>query len=873
MRLYVTHCELNSKSEYPIVHFIGQDGIRSSLRLVEYRPFFYITCATVKDVISLVNYIRENIATSRVLVKIKSISNLEDDIYCPLIIDEKHQPPKANATILSRLNQKLCNVLKVEIESYHNRRSITEHIGRIFKTVKFYETNVDPLTHAILHLNIRPCCWSDYCDGVFRTVDTDDSIPPLNTLVFDIETLTTDGSMDMSKCYVIQISVIKVKDALSATYRCEKYLFTQRKCDPLPVLHPETVIFEYKDERALLTGFMDYCKSQPDVDVISGYNIKGFDLVVLFDRFAHYKITPYLSRITTVPSTRTEDNRFQIPGVVIFDLFKYVMCEQKFPNNRLGTVAKIVLGEDKGDVKYEDMQPLFDQGPDGVAKIGDYCVQDSLLVQKIQLKLNALTNQIQLSKVAATILEYVVNRGQQVRQISMLLKYCIESRTLITDFKDYGNLSDTATATPVYSSTSGVKRKKANYTGAFVLEPKKGLYTTPVLCLDFASLYPSIMIAYNLCYTTLLLDTDLRENALQVELAEVSPENYCFLKSQVRAGILPRILTELTQRRASVKREMIGVEKSSFEYKVKDALQLAFKTLANSVYGTSGASQSKLFCVQIPASVTSYGRQLLMSTKNYVEERNHKVIYGDTDSVMLNVSSDENESIDGRELANSITEYLNRKPIRLEFETLYCPYLILKKKKYVAVKQPDNKLTYKGLEIVRRDHCQTAVKLQKDIIDVIFRTNGDVEECFNTLKRTVQDLYSGKISLSQLSVSKRWKSYTKTPTVHSSVARKMKNRGNGPRVNDNIDCIILSGANRSTCDKAEELAFAVNADAKPDLNYYYRFLLAPSLEIIKVLLKDDDEIKKFENRLELCKPDNFNKFFTPITRYFKPKSV
>ena len=159
-----------------------------------------------------------------------------------------------------------------------------------------------------------------------------------------------------------------------------------------------------------------------------------------------------------------------------------------------------------------------------------------------------------------------------------------------------------------------------------------------------------------------------------------------------------------------------------------------WKISANSVYGFTGAQVGKLPCLEISGSVTSFGRMMIEETKNHVEKKytiengyeyNAKVIYGDTDSVMIKFGNDSiAESFKmGKEAASYVTEKFVS-PIKLEFEKVYCPYLLINKKRYAGLyysSNPDkhDKMDCKGLETVRRDNCRLASELISKCLDML----------------------------------------------------------------------------------------------------------------------------------------------------------
>ena len=191
---------------------------------------------------------------------------------------------------------------------------------------------------------------------------------------------------------------------------------------------------------------------------------------------------------------------------------------------------------------------------------------------------------------------------------------------------------------------------KGNYTyltekfeGATVIEPRRGYFLDPVATLDFASLYPSIMMAHNLCYTTLVDPKDVHKYAKRKIKINKTPNGDYFVDSSVCKGVLPIILEEIVSKRKVVKEQMKVCE-DPFDREILDARQQAMKVVANSVYGFTGAHVGMLQCLPISCSVTSYGRHMIELTKSLVQKKYCKtagfpydaeVIYGDTDSIMV----------------------------------------------------------------------------------------------------------------------------------------------------------------------------------------------------------------------------------------------
>ena len=219
--------------------------------------------------------------------------------------------------------------------------------------------------------------------------------------------------------------------------------------------------------------------------------------------------------------------------------------------------------------------------------------------------------------------------------------------------------------------------------GPPVIEPTRGYYDVPIATLDFASLYPSIMQAHNLCYTTLLNKTSVDKLGLvKDEDYIVTPNGDMFCTAKVRKGLLAQILEELLGARKRAKKEL-AIETDPFKKAVLNGRQLALKISANSVYGLTGATVGKLPCLAIASSTTSYGREMIERTKQEVEAKYNiangyshdaQVVYGDTDSVMVKFGPKDLKT--AMELGEEAAAFVSSKfikPIKLEFEKVYFP--------------------------------------------------------------------------------------------------------------------------------------------------------------------------------------------------------
>jgi DNA polymerase delta subunit 1 len=391
----------------------------------------------------------------------------------------------------------------------------------------------------------------------------------------------------------------------------------------------------------------------------------------------------------------------------------------------------------------------------------------------------------------------------------------------------------------------------AKFQGATVLEPIKGFYRDPVSTLDFASLYPSIMRAHNLCYTTLLLPDEV--HLVPPEEVTTSPTGDKFVKASTRPGLLPLILTELLTKRKAAKK-LMKQEKDPSKKAVYDGRQLALKVSANSVYGFTGAQVGDLPCLNISSTVTGFGRQMIEQSKQYAEEtycrkNGHEwdavCVYGDTDSIFVKFGCPDMATAIklGQECADAITEKLFIPPIELEFEKVYLPLLLMNKKRYAGPlwtsTEKHDYLDSKGLETVRRDNAQ----LTKDVVGTALNKillDSDPDGAQEYVKRKIADLLQNRLDIADLVITK---GLTKTADgyaagthlAHVELAARMKRRdaGSAPKVGDRVAYVMIKGAKgQKAYELAEDPLYVLENNVPIDFQWYLDHQLAEPLKRI-----------------------------------------
>ena len=554
---------------------------------------------------------------------------------------------------------------------------------------------------------IEAFCTSD--DIIAHPIDGEwQKMAPLRVLSFDIECAGRKGVFpEASVDPVIQIANVVTR------YGEEKPFVRNVFCMDTCSLIVNTQIFEFGAEEKMLMAWRDFVE-EVDPDVIIGYNIANFDFPYLLDRAAHLKLQkfPYWTRLRNVKTQAKETNfsskqmgnrdtkATNTNGRIQLDLLQLVQRDYQLRSYTLNSVSAHFLNEQKEDVHHTMITELYNGTPESRRRLAVYCLKDAYLPQRLMDKLMCLINYTEMARVTGVPFNFLLSKGQQVKFISQLYRKCLEQQLVIP------HLQNEAT--------------EDQYEGATVIEPSRGYYDVPVATLDFASLYPSIMQAHNLCYTTLLKKSAVEKLGLvKDEDYIVTPNNDLFCTTKVRKGLLSQILEELLGARKRAKKEL-AVETDPFKKAVLNGRQLALKISANSVYGLTGATVGKLPCLAIASSTTSYGRQMIEKTKSEVEAKytiangyshDAQVIYGDTDSVMVKFGPNDLEK--AMALGEEAATYVSSKfikPIKLEFEKVYFPYLLINKKRYAGLywtkTDKYDKMDTKGIETVRRDNCR-----------------------------------------------------------------------------------------------------------------------------------------------------------------------
>jgi DNA polymerase delta subunit 1 len=815
--------------------------------------------------------------------------------------------------------------------------------------IELYETMFKPELVWMVDRELPACSWmcvddftsvspkKTFCTGEYACASdavrpvAEPPIPlaPLRVVSYDIEAVPyvnpSTGECEFPDPGRDIISTIGVTsfDMVSSVFVQDVFMLEvegQPQCEQLPPLSDEartdeydpsaTRVHSFLDELAMLRAFAAYIREY-DPEIITGYNVLNFDNVYLLkriralcgcgvedacDRCAAARTFSRVARPTRLKKryTHTKQRGGQetweasIEGRDWMDVYRVVMTDHKLRSYKLDNVCQELLGTKKIAIAYDDI-PTYQQTPEGRVFLSQYCVKDAWLPCQIIVKRCKLVNAVQMSQVTGVQLTDILHRGQQIRTMVLMLRF-LKGRCRRDPSHPRWFLPDESNKAAVVNE---------GFEGAVVITPKPGFYQTPVVTLDFASLYPSIMRAYNMCFSTLVPSWSLAQqrqlkwtpethgikDPAHPDYPEVRPvrsfdypeggrfeyklqkTDVCFVTTKKRVGILPEILEALLSERKRVKKLRKKYGEKSMDYAVLDGRQLALKVCANSVYGFTGAGKGYLGEKRIASSVTRVGRGMANHTKFMCEdkykEHGLEIVYGDTDSVFANIPASMCDTNCSREeliakvdkIGDEMGKFCTQAflpPNDLEYEKFYYPILLKGKKRYAGHKFEPGlapKLDVKGFECVRRDFAPIVSATQKEVLIRLCKHN-DVQGAINYAREAVVRLLENRVSVEELTMSKqltRPPDQYKNPAPHTELAKRLQATQPAhiaPKTGDRIAFVIRPGfRGEKTCMRSVTPDDVRNGVAAADTRWYLSHQLEkPLRRIFEMVMDNADDI-------------------------------
>ena len=724
-----------------------------------------------------------------------------------------------------------------------------------------YEANIDPLLRFMHRSGIKSTGWATFPNGLESSLMTNcdidvfvsdwklvkpvvdrDDFAPFRIASLDIECYSESGQFP---------------DSLKMSDTCFQIAVTTKAGGEYIDKRVFGVKTEFETERDMLDAFVEYLKKL-DPDVITGWNIFGFDLEYIYNRMVLMGCTDFaLGRLTDHDVELTVKNlssnalgnntlkMVKMTGRYIYDMYQEIKREHKFESYSLNNVSKILLGDQKLDMPVKEIFGRFASGS-GLEEVAEYCIKDTELPHAISEKLALFQNLVEMAKACWVPLNFLSERGQQIKVFSQMAYTARELGFMIPTIRNHEHV-------------------EGGYQGATVLEAQTGAYYEPITALDFASLYPSIMCAHRLCYSTYVMDKKYLDLP-GVTYERFGPHVFATEKDgKPVACLLPVILERLKVYRKEAKKKM--EECGPEMYNVYNGKQLAYKISMNSVYGFTGAvNRGMLPLMAIAETVTMRGRQMIEQSKEYVESHftGAKVRYGDTDSIMVQFDVEGRTGQDAiehswklGERASKEISALFKSPNKLELEKVYCPYFLYSKKRYAAKMWVEkissdglskgvvfDKIDVKGLQVVRRDSCKFVRDTCKSLLETVLESP-DPAAAVRMAREAKEQLITGKVEQSNLVLTKSLASEYKVQMPHVEVVKKMRQRnpGSEPQIGSRVPFVVIKtprGVDR-LFEKAEDPEWVTENNIPLDYEYYFEHQLKKPVEdLLEPLISASD---------------------------------
>jgi DNA polymerase I len=700
-------------------------------------------------------------------------------------IESMHQPYIAKLEVVERkFFGKLVNAVKVYVKD----PELASKYVKIFRNLEgVKECLEDDIRYSMRYLidnNVVPCGWHKIevteepktlnvkVDKVYAAYSSpqyieETEVPNLRILGFSTICYSREGSPKPDRNPVIIISTV--------TNNGEEKQF---------------VAAEDRDDKPLLESFISYTKNF-DPDIIVGYGINSQDWQYLKDRCRKLGLKLNVDRAGTEPH-RSIYGHMSITGRANIDLFDFA---DEFPDVKVKTLEN--LADYLGIMKLENRTLVED------IDFADYWEDKNKreILKKFSMDnahcIMGITNSIldfamQLSSLVGLPLDHVGTAAVGFRVEWFLIKHAQKIGQLVP---------------------KRIEQPYRPYAGAIVLSPKAGLHEN-IAVLDFKSLYPNIMIAYNLSPDTYVSP---KESMPPSEVYEAPEVKHRFRKEP--AGFYKEVLLHLIKVRDKIREKMKTLHPESVEYKVLDARQKAVKVITNASYGYAGWTGARWYIKPVAEAATAWGRYTIRNAIKMAENVGLEVVYGDTDSIFLKHHPEKIEKL---------TKEIE-KNLRLEIkpEKIYTRIFFTEAKKRYAGLLPNGQLDIVGLEVIRGDWANIARTVQEKVLEIILKERSP-DKAARFVQQFIQDLRQKRVPFRDLII---WKTLTKPveeyaiKASHVEAAKMLMKQGWKLSIGDKVGYVVVIGEGR-LYERVKPYILASYDEV--DLNYYILKQIMPA---------------------------------------------
>ncbi|XP_018398536.1 PREDICTED: DNA polymerase zeta catalytic subunit [Cyphomyrmex costatus] len=600
---------------------------------------------------------------------------------------------------------------------------------------------------------------------------------------------------------------------------------------------------------------------QHNPDILLGWEVETLSWGYVFQRALHLGLNNFPVRISKVPHMqiysksdahaveKDDIGDIKVPGRNLLDVWRIMRHEAALLTYTFENVMHHVLHERIPCPSFKTLSTWWKQESMIIkSRVIHHYVIRVVGTLKLLNHLDVIGRTCELARLFGIQFYEVFSRGSQFRVESMMLR-----------------LAKPMNYIPISPSIHQRAKMRAPECLPLIMEPESKFYTDPLIVLDFQSLYPSMIIAYNYCFSTCLgriehigqygpfefgaATLKVRKNtALKLQdKINFSPCGVVFVKKEVRQGILPRMLSEILNTRLMVKESMkLHPAENRTLQRILHSQQLGLKLIANVTYGYTSANFSgRMPCIEIGDSVVSKGRETLERAIKLVETTPRwgaRVVYGDTDSlfILLPGKSRQEAFTIGEEIADAVTA-INPPPVKLKFEKVLHPSILQTKKRYCGYMyetrdQEKPEFLAKGIETVRRDGCPAVSKILEKALKILFETK-DVSLVKQYVIRQFDKIFQRRVSILDLTFAKEfrgmrgYKANACVPALELTRRLIKKDPRAVPRTSERVRYVIVAGAPNQALIHCVRTPMEVVTDPSliPNSIYYITKVIIPPL--------------------------------------------
>jgi len=751
--------------------------------------------------------------------------------YFYAVVKEGFEPLQIAQEILKTLPSA---IVKAEIE---NRRFFGKPVQAI-KVCCRVSSETGKIAKKLRELEgVKECLEEDIRIPMRYLIDN--NVAPCSWHEVDAEEEGNVAGLRVDKVYVIgdipkQLGMVREPELKILSFSMISY---SREGSPQPDRNPVVIISTVasngeerqfcaesdKNDKAIIQEFVAYVREfNPDVIVSFGGNAQDWSYLV--KRSHRLQRTFDIDRGCKEPHTSVYGH-VSLTGIANVDLADFM---DVFPDVKVKTLHNLALY--LGVLKSQPTNEIED------VEFADYW-DDSQ--KREELKQFSLINARKIQGCASLLLDFSM-------QLSSLVSLPLDHvMTAAVGFRvEWFLIKRTRTIGELIPRR--IEQPYLTYTGGLVLKPKPGLHNN-IATLDFKSMYPSLMIKYNLSPDTYVAPNEPEPQSGVYQAPEV---NHRFRKTP--PGFYKEALTYLIEVRNKIRKQMKTLNHNTVEYSVLDARQKAVKIITNAAYGYAGWIGARWYIKPVAEAASAWGRHTILSAIQLAEKKGLTIIYGDTDSLFL---TNDEKKLD--ELKTQVSEDLG---LEVEISEIYKRIFFTEAKKRYAGLRQDDSLDIVGLEVMRGDWAEVAKKVQEHVLEIILKEQSP--------KKAIEYVYAIKALLKQRKIPFHdliiWKTLTKPPeeyavkAPHVEAAKMLMEKGWRLTSGDKVGFVILSGQGRFY-NRVKPYVFAKYDEL--DLDYYITNQIVPAAarileffnvseeELVKKETKESEEIKSLMDYL------------------------